>query len=121
MEKSTQLALAIFLPGALVALGVLIALHDRTDLDEYTRLVSGNTRIEISGGDFGLLAADRPVASGDVHVDPASLRLQIAQSSDDAYPVGASIECTYHPAGNVMTCMSSSVRRLPIQWTPSQE
>jgi hypothetical protein len=121
MNKPTQLALAIFLPSALVALGVLIAVDDRTDLGEYTRLVSGDTRIEVSGTDFGLLVADRPVASGQVQAQPATLRFSIVQSTDDTYPVGASIECSYHVVGNVMTCMSPSIPRLPLQWAPSQE
>jgi hypothetical protein len=121
MNKPTQLALAIFLPSALVALGVLIALDDRTDFDEYTRLVSGDTRIEVSGTDFGLLVADRPVASGVVQLQPATLRFKIAQSNDDTYPVGATIECSYQALGDVMTCASPSIGMLPMLWTPTQE
>lgn len=121
MFKSNPLLVAIAIPGILVGLVALIALDDSTDLGEYTRLVSGDTRIEVSGTDFGLLVADRPVASGQVQAQPAILRFNIAQSTDDTYPVGASIECSYHVAGNVMTCLSPSIPMLPLQWSPTQE
>jgi len=121
MFKSNPLLVSIAIPGILVGLGVLIALDDRTDFDEYTRLVSGDTRIEVSGTDFVLLVADRPASSGVVQLQPATLRFKISQSNDDTYPVGATIDCSYHAAGNLMTCMSPSIPGLPLEWAPSQE